>query len=308
MKVKLLLSLALTLSCLTILCANTPSEKSDKPTEKNKTEIQKKNNENEKQTQKKLPKNFKILFIGNSYTYVNHVPNTFKMLGKARGRNITVDMVAPGGYTLERHAKREETIQKIQQGGWDVVVLQDQSSTPSCNPQGTLRGTQQLQQEIAKIGAQTWFYMTPSHYVVEKADSTAMLEEQDLLNNGYNAAAKLIHGKVSPVGEAFRNNYLKNYTRKLHSPDHSHFNTDGSYLAALVLYCAITNEKAKGLPAPKGVNKNNIKTLQDLADQTLKEYGTSPKERVITESEIKNKAYFDRVEKERREKEKNIQE
>src|SRR3972149_8140889 len=44
-----------------------------------------------------------ILFIGNSLTYVNDLPNTFKKLSEINGKYFEIKMVAFPGYSLYNH-------------------------------------------------------------------------------------------------------------------------------------------------------------------------------------------------------------
>ncbi|MCF8295725.1 MAG: SGNH/GDSL hydrolase family protein, partial [Bacteroidales bacterium] len=73
----------------------------------------------------------KVLFLGNSYTYVNDLPQTAVALAASAGDQLTVDVNAPGGYTLQGHSTNQTSLDKIKLGGWDYVVLQEQSQLPS---------------------------------------------------------------------------------------------------------------------------------------------------------------------------------
>jgi len=72
----------------------------------------------------------RVLFVGNSYTYVNDLPGIFKGLSNSLGRSVYTDMSAPGGYSLEQHLTNTETLLKISAGNWNYVVLQEQSQMP----------------------------------------------------------------------------------------------------------------------------------------------------------------------------------
>ena len=70
----------------------------------------------------------KVLFIGNSYTYVNDLPSLVVGLADAAGgRKIETDQRLPGGYTFQQHVKDSKAIEKIRERKWDVVVLQGHS-------------------------------------------------------------------------------------------------------------------------------------------------------------------------------------
>ena len=72
-----------------------------------------------------------VLFIGNSYTYVNDLPGTLGTLAASLGKEITIDSKTNGGYTFQSHVNDALTYSKIHLKPWDVVVIQGQSQEPS---------------------------------------------------------------------------------------------------------------------------------------------------------------------------------
>jgi hypothetical protein len=76
----------------------------------------------------------KVLFIGNSYTGVNDLPNMFKNLALSMGDSVTIDSNTPGGFTFNQHSTNATTLQKIQQGNWDFIIVQGQSQEPAFPP------------------------------------------------------------------------------------------------------------------------------------------------------------------------------
>jgi len=76
----------------------------------------------------------RVLFLGNSYTTANDLPNTFSSLCTSLGKPVQVASNAPGGYTFNGHSTNATSLALIQQGDWDVVVLQEQSQLPSFPP------------------------------------------------------------------------------------------------------------------------------------------------------------------------------
>ena len=75
-----------------------------------------------------------VLFIGNSYTYVNDLPTTFKDLSLSLGDTVSTDQSTPGGARFLDHAVNTTTLTKIAAEDWDFVVLQAQSQEPSWSP------------------------------------------------------------------------------------------------------------------------------------------------------------------------------
>lgn len=73
----------------------------------------------------------RVLFLGNSYTATNNLPQIIATLAASVGDSLYSAISAPGGYTLEAHTTNANSISKIRQGTWDVVVLQEQSQLPA---------------------------------------------------------------------------------------------------------------------------------------------------------------------------------
>ena len=68
-----------------------------------------------------------VLFLGNSYTYVNDLPQLLVEVAASVGDNVIKDQNTPGGYTLEGHSTNVTSLNKIKQGTWDFVAIQEQS-------------------------------------------------------------------------------------------------------------------------------------------------------------------------------------
>ena len=73
-----------------------------------------------------------VLFIGNSYTYYNQMPDMVSALSKVNKNSkyyIAADSVTAGGATLEMHWKNRNALNAIKKKKWDYIVIQGQSLT-----------------------------------------------------------------------------------------------------------------------------------------------------------------------------------
>jgi len=73
----------------------------------------------------------RVLFLGNSYTYVNNLPQIIADIANSKGDTLIFESNTPGGYTLQGHYTNSTSLNKIMLGNWDFVVLQEQSQLPS---------------------------------------------------------------------------------------------------------------------------------------------------------------------------------
>ena len=72
-----------------------------------------------------------VLFVGNSYTFYNDLPEMVKQIALSFGDTLNYESSTPGGASFAMHATNATTIFKINQQAWDYVVLQAQSQEPS---------------------------------------------------------------------------------------------------------------------------------------------------------------------------------
>ena len=193
----------------------------------------------------------RVLFIGNSYTYFNNLPEMFARLAAARGRKVETFMVAPGGWRLKDHWEKGGGLAALHGSRWDFVVLQDQSTLGvSYYVDGTARVSSdevfrpyadKWAAEIRKAGAVPVFYLTWAR--------KATPEDQAALNSAYIRAAKAGEARVAPVGMAWAEVRREDPSIELFFADGSHPSATGTYLAACEMYAAIFRASPVGLPA-----------------------------------------------------------
>ena len=107
----------------------------------------------------------RVLFIGNSYTYCNDMPALFAAVCAERGTSVEVDGVLKGGWSLEQYLSAEDEYgkqvrEKLAQGGWNYVVLQEQSLRPSERPQLFLDALKGMVALVRAAGAKPVLYET----------------------------------------------------------------------------------------------------------------------------------------------------
>ena len=75
----------------------------------------------------------KVLFIGNSFTARNDLPGLIARLAEARGKGLEHRLIHAGGASLRAHWNAGQAAEAIRDGGYDAVVLQEQSTLPVKN-------------------------------------------------------------------------------------------------------------------------------------------------------------------------------
>ena len=193
-------------------------------------------------------KKIKVLFIGDSYTYVNNLPLTIANVAKANGDTVIYDSSTPGGYTLQMQSTDTTTLHKIAEGGWDYVVIQAQSEEPSFPPSQVATDTYPFATYLdslvhaADSCTQTVFFLTWGHQNGDPPNCAGYPQictytgMQDRLTESYLQMGQMNHALVSPVGEAWRTIFDQPHPYDLYLTDSIHPSIYGTYLAANVFY------------------------------------------------------------------------
>ena len=221
-----------------------------------------------------------ILFVGNSHTYVNNLPELFANLSESAGRPVVFDMSAPSSYSLMEHATNESTLAKISRGGWDYVVLQEQSQIPTIpfwRDSGMFPAARFLDSLVTSHGGSTAFYMTwgwkLGGTMIYQGDTSPhfrdYFEMQDSVTSTYVTIANELSALLSPVGMAWRRARILDTLVDLWQEDYCHATLKGTYLAACVFYCAIFHADPTGLLFFGGLSAEEAFFCQVVAWQTL---------------------------------------
>ncbi|MBZ0098156.1 MAG: PKD domain-containing protein, partial [Taibaiella sp.] len=201
-------------------------------------------------------KKVRVLFLGNSYTYVNNMPQIVTAMAASTGDTLVWEMEAPGGYTFGAHYTSMASKNKIKQGNWDYVVLQEQSQAPALPDNLLFNNTYlyaRLLDSLVNINntcAETIYYMTWGRKNGD-AGSCATYTPQgwphfctylgmdSVIRARYETMANDNQAIVSPVGAVWRVIRLQHPNIELYDADESHPSMAGSYAAACAFYTAL---------------------------------------------------------------------
>jgi hypothetical protein len=193
----------------------------------------------------------RALFIGNSYTAYNNLPQLTADVALSAGDTLNVASSTPGGFTFEGHLSNPATLDLLSQGNWDFVVLQQQSQMPAFPLAQveieTFPFATALNDTIRAHNpcAETVFYMTWGR---ENGDQQNCANwppvctyegMDDLLRERYMMMAEMNQGIVSPVGATWRFLRENHPEIELFASDGSHPSPTGSYVAAVCFYTSL---------------------------------------------------------------------
>ncbi|MGD0765413.1 MAG: SGNH/GDSL hydrolase family protein [Dehalococcoidia bacterium] len=208
----------------------------------------------------------RVLFLGNSFTYVNDLPSTFAHLAESAGRPVQVAMVANSSETLAQHAASSDSLDKIASQGWSYVVLQEQSETPATDigrDDYTYPAAETLADRAEAVGAVPLLFMTWAHKGGLPASGLPTYEAmQQQINAAYLDIAEELNVPVAPVGFTWYMVRLDHPDINLWQDDGSHPNRAGTYLAACVFYASIFRESPEGLSFHGGISGEQARAIQ----------------------------------------------
>ncbi|MGB4204173.1 MAG: T9SS type A sorting domain-containing protein [Bacteroidales bacterium] len=190
----------------------------------------------------------KVLFLGNSYTASNNLPEIIRDLGLTTGDTLEYSSNTPGGYTLRQHTTNQTTLNLIRSGGWDFVVLQEQSQLPSFPDDQVVKMVYPYAARLdsliksANPCSTTLFFMTwgrknGDHEYCPTFPPVCTYEGMDsLLQLRYTIMAEDNEAAIAPVAKVWRKIRKEHPEIELYHPDESHPENSGSYAAACTFY------------------------------------------------------------------------
>jgi hypothetical protein len=223
-----------------------------------------------------------VLFIGNSYTYVNDLPNLVKQIALSFGDTLIHDSSTPGGANFNGHSSSAQTLTKINQQQWDYVVLQAQSQEPAFSPfQVSGQTYPYAEQLVDMIGnnfscTEPIFFMTWGRKYGDQQNCQnyppicTYQGMQQRLRESYLEMAFTDSATCAPVGMAWKKSIEIDSTLNLYIADNSHPSIYGSYLAACTFYASIFKKSAVGSAYwPNAIDSLTALSLQQIGSSTV---------------------------------------
>ncbi len=219
---------------------------------------------------------YRILFIGNSYTSVNNLPQLILDIASTTGDDFYFQSSTPGGCTFQQHLSVSSDL--IKQGGWDYVVLQEQSQLPSFPYNQFMSQSYPYAQQLCALireynpEAKIVFYMTWGRRDGDAQNAQyyqplGTYEGMDsLLQARYLIMAQDNQTMVAPVAKVWRHIREHHPDIELYQSDGSHPSLVGSYAAAFTFYSLLFSKN----PTVVASNFQISDSQADIIKQTVK--------------------------------------
>ena len=213
----------------------------------------------------------KVLFIGNSATYVNEIPQTLSRLAGELGYVIETEQITPGGCELFRHADdtadHGKTVFSEISKGYDIVFLQDNGNCVSTDEkrESCISASKRLCDAIKKSGARPSFYVRPP-YGKDKAGRNPF-EQCAAFDELFSNIALENEAECVYVNRAFAY-AIKHLSYDLWGDDHAHTGKFGAYLIVCTFFASIFGVSATAL-SDNGLDHPDALALQSVADKIV---------------------------------------
>lgn len=193
----------------------------------------------------------RVLWVGNSFTYYNDLPAMVQKIASTQKVKLSCTRFLKGGERFSGHLKNKELLRTLAGGGWDYVVLQEQSTAPAMPTGQVAREVYPAARTLdslvhaASPDARVIFYMTWGHKygnrkpVAEYPLANEYEGMQERLKTSYLEMAYDNGAWCAPVGMAWRTVRRERPECILYRPDCYHPEVPGSYLAANVIFTTI---------------------------------------------------------------------
>jgi hypothetical protein len=225
----------------------------------------------------------KVLFIGNSFTSQNDLPNLFKQISLGSGKNVVVASHMPGGVSVgdtsqgtSAHMNNPLVYSLIRSNDWDYLVLQDNQGR-FCLGYGQFPSSSLVIEGHIKIRDSLLFYHPCAHmiwyagfgpkngYPPYASSGTALI---DTIYQNYQFLRDTAGQIIAPIGPAFKKVISQYPSINLWSADDVHPSLFGSYLTANVFFTTIFKSSSISSSYNPGFSLVEDSLMKNIAFQT----------------------------------------
>ncbi len=218
-----------------------------------------------------------VLFVGNSITYFNDLPQTFEAIAEEQGYEMELDQHTPGGTGFVHHVNSATLYQKFRDREWDYVVLQPGSNESpgfSYPIAETIERGERLRDSILKYSpCASIYYYQISYGIVDDSEASfdQYLERSELIKNNITLMSNETDIPFAPVGECFKTSMQTDDSEFLWGGyGDIHPNAKGSFMGACAFYNALFKKEISNSNVNGGLTNEQADYFRGIAqDVTL---------------------------------------
>ena len=191
----------------------------------------------------------RVLFVGNSLTYVGNLPAVFDALADSNGKHVESDMIVKGGATLTDRVADGTVQRALAEKHYAYVILQERGGDLLCSfgPMSCIDANKSLSTLARVAHAHDTIPLYLGTYQGDPAASTDLVEKEA-------AAAKLASIAYIPLSDSFQEALASEPTANWLYADGMHPGHDLILLEAVLIYHrlfgALPEERAFSVTGP----------------------------------------------------------
>ena len=211
-------------------------------------------------TQKITVREMKVLFVGNSKTYVNDIDKKFETISENRGYSVAITRVTKGGKTLEWNYNNQGA--KIKKA-YDYAILQEQTDA-SLKETGFYNGALKIAKALKSKNSAVKIYVRKTWH--KKTSSSSQKKKANQVATNVASRIKKDAGVWSANtndGDAIYAMQSKGYTV---ISDSVHQNALGSYVAASCISSKVFGFDPTKITTKAGISSSDstVKTARSV--------------------------------------------
>lgn len=219
-----------------------------------------------------------IIFVGNSYTFFNNMPEMVSKIAQSDSQNkivLETEKFTVGGARLITLWNNKKALQAIKSQPRDFVIFQDQSlwAMYPDSFKSSYQVAPKWREAVSPVTSHIALFVTwarKPHSNWYTSSGTPFLKNAEYMQQQINLRSKklssLLGAHMIPVGDYWA--YVSKHYPKinLYKPDGSHPSVAGTYLTALVFYRYFTGLKSvKSVSyVPKGMKSDDAIILRKI--------------------------------------------
>jgi hypothetical protein len=207
----------------------------------------------------------RVLFVGNSYTHFNDLPDMVEQIAEANDVLIDWEMIAPGGFYLDQHLGNPDVVNALNSGDFDTVIFQEQSvitSVPELASSQTIPAAVSLDALADSAGVRVlWFQTWGRLNGFPEVGHQNFSSMQAQITQTYDTIGQRTNASVVRVGDAWQRVNSRGLGVGLYAADGSHPSPAGSYVAAVEIAEAVTGRQVVDAPSVSNVDSELAEML-----------------------------------------------
>ncbi|MBQ0024386.1 MAG: hypothetical protein KBT00_01495 [Bacteroidales bacterium] len=217
----------------------------------------------------------KVLWLGNSFTFVNAADFMLKELAWNEGHYLDMWVSTYPGARFRNHLALGTSLDAITEGGFDFAILQDQSQQAARYGRDS---TASIKEHTKTLSSVIRYFSPDCKFVYEQTWAFAAddfggfgsFEEFDrCADKGAAVLAEVAEGKVSPIAKAFAIIRAERPDIDPYSTDFHHPADYGAYVKACVDYLVMFHEPFGDNPATFALDPAIAAYLRSVAERVV---------------------------------------